>query len=633
MFKFLRKYNKLILAVGGVLLMITFLIPQAITQLSETAGARHATRATIDNGRSVSALELEQAAQEVQLLQRLNAVSPGIGIVPGIGVIQSPGHWYLLVREAEQAGLVIAPGAVAPELVAAVAGNTGQPVYVVQQTLSKWSGVQQLFSLHETHGLYSDRRLREAANQLFHKANIQPVIIQADASKAAAEPSEEEIRAHFDQYANTMPGEGDYGFGYKLPNRVKLEWLTISADAVRRVAEQSDEMSGERLQMHWRRNPSGTFPSYQSGQPVPDVVRQDLLEQVTQKMLADITKFANDQMRLNRRGMAERDGYAVLPEGWDQKKISFTKLAESMQSRFGVALPAYESSGDQWLTIEDINQLGTISAATTDRFGQPLGLQQLVAAAKEFGGSPTILIQQDIAGPPLTDFQNNIYLFRITDTDPSRSPHSIDEVREQVVTDLKRLAHYRELIANASHIQEQVAREGFVSLAIEHDTVVHPVQPVFLGDATLIRQLMQWFMQLGQLPPVSPASLPEIGPHRDTIEAIIDFARTLPTTDLASVPEDQRTTIVPVDNQLAVVVALVQSQEPVTEQLYRDFTANNTLQMLVASEEFETRENETHPFSFEALAQRHNYVESRGTDELEDEALLDETATASASTR
>ena len=30
MFKFLRKYDKWILAVGGTLLMITFLVPQAI---------------------------------------------------------------------------------------------------------------------------------------------------------------------------------------------------------------------------------------------------------------------------------------------------------------------------------------------------------------------------------------------------------------------------------------------------------------------------------------------------------------------------------------------------------------------------------------------------------------------------
>ena len=40
MFKFLRKYNKWILAVGGTLLMIVFLIPQAFTSLSGETSLR-----------------------------------------------------------------------------------------------------------------------------------------------------------------------------------------------------------------------------------------------------------------------------------------------------------------------------------------------------------------------------------------------------------------------------------------------------------------------------------------------------------------------------------------------------------------------------------------------------------------
>ena len=39
MFKFLRKYNKFILAIGGTLLMIVFLIPQAIQSLSQRAAS------------------------------------------------------------------------------------------------------------------------------------------------------------------------------------------------------------------------------------------------------------------------------------------------------------------------------------------------------------------------------------------------------------------------------------------------------------------------------------------------------------------------------------------------------------------------------------------------------------------
>ena len=46
MLKFFRKYNKWILAVGGTLLMITFLIPQAIQGLSQAGAIRTAKWAT-----------------------------------------------------------------------------------------------------------------------------------------------------------------------------------------------------------------------------------------------------------------------------------------------------------------------------------------------------------------------------------------------------------------------------------------------------------------------------------------------------------------------------------------------------------------------------------------------------------
>ena len=47
MFKFLRKYDKWILAIGGSLLLITFLVPQAIQGLSEYSAQTGASWATV----------------------------------------------------------------------------------------------------------------------------------------------------------------------------------------------------------------------------------------------------------------------------------------------------------------------------------------------------------------------------------------------------------------------------------------------------------------------------------------------------------------------------------------------------------------------------------------------------------
>ena len=48
MLKFLRKYQGIILVFGGVLLMIAFLIPQALQKMGKGAGAQ--VVGTIDGG-------------------------------------------------------------------------------------------------------------------------------------------------------------------------------------------------------------------------------------------------------------------------------------------------------------------------------------------------------------------------------------------------------------------------------------------------------------------------------------------------------------------------------------------------------------------------------------------------------
>ena len=57
MFKFLRKYNKWILAFGGTVLMIAFLVPEAISRLSQQAAQGGAGWATVDNLPDLEAIE------------------------------------------------------------------------------------------------------------------------------------------------------------------------------------------------------------------------------------------------------------------------------------------------------------------------------------------------------------------------------------------------------------------------------------------------------------------------------------------------------------------------------------------------------------------------------------------------
>ena len=103
MFKFLRKYSNWILAVGGTLLLVTFLVPQAIQGLSQYSAVSGGTWATVgDNGDKVTLGEYDLIQRQTRLIGSLGNQNP----LNQIGAGKNPAHWYLLVREASAAGLI-----------------------------------------------------------------------------------------------------------------------------------------------------------------------------------------------------------------------------------------------------------------------------------------------------------------------------------------------------------------------------------------------------------------------------------------------------------------------------------------------------------------------------------------------
>jgi len=70
----------------------------------------------------------------------------------------------------------------------------------------------------------------------------------------------------------------------------------------------------------------------------------------------------------------------------------------------------------------------------------------------------------------MRDFDGTLFFFRVIE--PTRhKPNSVDEVRERVVSDLKRLAHYHALEARPARSRSRPER-GLLAMAVAHDTIV-----------------------------------------------------------------------------------------------------------------------------------------------------------------
>jgi hypothetical protein len=270
-----------------------------------------------------------------------------------------------------------------------------------------------------------------------------------------------------------------------------------------------------------------------------------------------------------------------------------------------------------------------LGTATTDKLGStPVNFQALIKAHKEFGGSQTMLLQAGIASPPLKDPQGNLYFFRVTAADPSHSPVSVDEVRDQVVRDLKRKAEYDRIKTSVASIEAEARKDGLLQVAIDNGTVVQSTQAVYLWSEYWVQAMVQYRMPMTP----QPASLPVIGQDRKVTEAIIDRSLTLPQDKPAEdLPPDQRIFVVPADDKLALVVVELHSQRPLPRESFDHLAEIGGIQELITAEETDQKRSVEQAFAYDTLAKRNHFAMTRETEQSKDESTKTEPAkTASA---
>ena len=629
MFKFLRKYSVWILGFGGTLLLIAFLAPNVIQQLAQRAGSAGTTQATVGNGEIVGYDQWQKVVSESQIIDRIGTT------IPGVGKLESPEHWYLLTREADRAGLTPALAAVAidEQTLYNIAGNTGSRPQLVLETLAHLQGVQRLVQMYQMTGRFSDRRLNQAATDLFSSVAAETIVITATPENNGSF-TEEDLQAQLDAWADTPVGEGDHGFGYKLPDRFKVEWLQIPAQSIAQATKVSDEFSTREQRKFWRRNETDPrFPSIGSDGIIPEVVSNAYLEELTNKTRTKIARSTSDQLREPRRGLDESNGFYILPEDWNAKKLDFETLSTSLQQEFSLPLPKYGSEAT-WTSTSDASETPIIgSMLATNLGGVPINFQTLISSTKEFDANGLYRIQTGVSSPILETTNGDIIVFRVTETDPARAPKDINEVREAVTYDLGRIARWKTLQAEANLIEEHTREKGMLATSIKYESTVNPPQPVSMVDngiptildpATARPLMTQAIMQrlgLGHRIADMNTKIPTLEKNdASVIQAIIDNAIGLPLeTPIASLSAEDTIFIVPSPENMALILVRVTGTSPASSELATDFSGKTSpvLQTMLSVDELGGANAISDAFSFETLAARHNF--ERGRRDVEDE--------------
>lgn len=253
MYTFIQRNKKKLLAVFGVMLMVVFVLPFGVGNFGQPdpttlaygkVGDETITRG--DVGRAGQDLDALSRAGFLPLMQLGEPPQPIFQPPQGRAAAmlrETPATYALLQREARAAGVAPSEDEVAAlytQYFARVPNKTADEADAYRSAVRGFLLVRDNFR-RVTADLKVTAPMVRTAIATQQQATLNLVEFAADDFlPQAAEPTPEQVRAHYDRYAAVAPATPSMGmpatqpvqFGYKRPDRVKLQYLELPRDRV-----------------------------------------------------------------------------------------------------------------------------------------------------------------------------------------------------------------------------------------------------------------------------------------------------------------------------------------------------------------------------------------------------------------
>lgn len=602
MLKFLRKYDKWILAVGGSLLMVAFLLPQALQQMGR--GGMNSVVATYAYG-EITAQQRVEANSSLQFVRTI--VGP---YAAQLGISEDPEHWIMLTEEARRAGFVGGPETgryyfneaaraqnVDPEegWFAVIAGS-GLSEDVALRALASFAGIDRLRFAHLQAKRVSEPELLGAYEGSLERVGLHAALVSAsDLLPGISEfPPRERLDAFFEQHKDTPRGAGELDFGYRADAAVRFEWIEVSpADIQAAVPIDPVEVNAR-----WRKNRELYTGEFADERPR---IEDDMRRLEGAKLVGDMSTLVKSEM-----ARAERDATEI-----NLRELT-NRIALRLSEREGrpVAPMAYDGRGERWLTLTDMQATPRVRNARYVSGQVNVSVPQMALNVAELNPSNPFGVRVGQIVGPLQSATGALMFARVTAVRPAGPPESIDDVIDRVREDYRLNEAWNTLLERAERFEAQMRVRGIATVAGDaggrfiagiratQERLVPPVTREV--DSAILARLND------------PAFVSAVNSAAADIE---------PLGDVRETPLDNRVVVVRLPDKAAVALGEIIAVDAVRESGFRlgIQTAIGRLQQ----EWFLTVLGDN-PFSFERMKERLGY-ESRGNteDDFEDEATID----------
>jgi hypothetical protein len=552
--KLFRRYSRELLMVFMALLLVAFLVPNTVQGCGEQARLQNRTHGEV-YGQKVSDAQLASARRELDLLQTM-----------GLSVASGPDaalDYHLMTAEAQHMGLRVGRQEViemlqrtqqSEQLLRYLQQTYGRSYNEIYDAIGRGLSVMRLMEIQASALVKSlPRQELDFRNQQQELAT-QVSLLDAHAFVGQVpEPTEAELQAFFAECKDRTTAHTDdqLVFGYRLPDRVQLEYLTVDPNAVlpkiKLKATQVRQYFDDNQIRYTKPDPNNVD---QQGRPanVPMTFEEAQNEAKDDlraaRAIEEAQRLVNDMYDEARRpwnvGTDSEDGFATAPGGALE---SFEELRAKYSANYPVDYRKTELLDVQALAL--LPGLGTASlgdgAQRIDAKTLAFRVKGLLAKKDRDDRRPVLNLNEpapvlmtrnlDMRAGRMRPYQ--AFLFRVVQVAPSAPPATLEEVRPQLVKDWKLMKAFEVARQQAEQLATK-AREVGLAAALEQATelkaALQAAEQAVPADATVKPQYVQ------ALQPITPDRLTRaggmvtgIGPTRLIPKTLFQLADSLGT--------------------------------------------------------------------------------------------------------
>lgn len=609
MYHLIKKNQKKLLAVFGVLLMVVFIIPPAAKYGSTRANVvvAHTGKTPIYQADMSAAKEEwgwlnrqpgrgqpgmvffseilrdNPVARNDQMMQ-FGAFQTGRAIAENIN--DHPEMFLLLQREAAANGLQVSTD----EANEYLKNVLGQPVGTDESDRFRTKAVQDLLTVAaQLRYLAASAKISQPVWQhevaMEQSVRLNLVDFRAgDYARSVPAPTTQQVQQQFDAYKNFPPhhrGTDDpLGFGYQVPARVKLQYLSIphaqvvdavihsvrptgavvgpsdtSVDAAYEWDVQaalyydkhSDEFKNAKPAATQPTRGPATQPASQPAsepavKPFEQVKRQiveKLVATQVDQQTAKIVDELSSKLAADYRAIRDADPSAVKPAADEPTTAPATsrpapelttlahleEIRSAIDQKYHVPVEIHDIVND-WQTSEALRKLPGIGAASTHEH------EPFAEYATSFSAGEHSAIEVWQPSTALTDAANNTYLFRLTAAQAAHAPRDLAPIAAQVEQDWRTAQAYELAKKDAKKTYDSARSVGLAQAArtIGQNVTSTPLFPP------------RGVQQVPGYPPLDPASARELLAASESLIRAATSSDPHPDT-LVELPSAQRVAV------------------------------------------------------------------------------------------